>query len=131
MKKTSAKMKIYTTLFVFGTSIYYLLEMIYSGSAHPSTALCGGVSLPFIYFINSKFSEVSIVKKGIICSIFITSCELLCGFFVNIIYKLNVWDYSSYSWNFLGQICFAYSAVWFVLSLACLYLCRLLKKTLE
>ncbi len=131
MKKIYEKMKIYTILFIFGGALYCILELSYSGHTHFSMAICGGASLAFIYFINSRFREISIIKQAAICCIFITSSELLCGLIVNIVWGLDIWNYSALRWNFYGQICLVYSSLWFVLSLVSLYMCRVLKKYLE
>ena len=49
------------------------------------------------------------------CSV-ITVIEFISGFFLNIVYGLDVWDYHTLPFNLLGQICPLYSFLWFILS---------------
>ena len=53
------------------------------------------------------------------------------GFFVNILLAWNVWDYSDQAIHLFGQICPLYSALWFLLCIPCLYLCRAIRRLAE
>ena len=46
----------------------------------------------------------------------ITVTELITGLILNVWLGLNVWNYSGLPFNFMGQICLQFSALWFVLS---------------
>lgn len=127
----SSKLRIYTILFIFGGGAYCATELFWRGRTHWSMALCGGLCFCYIYLINSKLRKVNLIKQAAICSGFITIAELIFGFFVNILFNVNVWDYSKVYGNFMGQICIPFSFVWFLISFPCLYFCRLLKKCLE
>jgi len=89
--------------------------------------IAGGLSLCGIYGINKHFCKNNKVGKYALCSILITTIELLIGIIVNIIFKMNVWDYSSRKYNLFGQICPLYTFFWFVLSVPAVYLCDLIK----
>ena len=52
----------------------------------------------------------------------ITTLEFITGVIVNLILNLNVWDYSLEPYNLLGQVCLAYSNLWFLLSFLCIVL---------
>ncbi|WP_399324572.1 putative ABC transporter permease [Tissierella sp.] len=66
------------------------------------------------YYSTSKRSFL--IYQGISCLV-ITILELVFGLVLNIVLKLDVWDYSNLKFNFLGQICLKYSIFWFFLSL--------------
>ena len=51
-----------------------------------------------------------------ISTVIITVVELITGLIVNIGLKLDVWDYSKYPYNFMGQICVRYTIIWFLIS---------------
>ncbi len=131
MRNLYSKLKLYTILFIFGGAGYCVLELIWSGHTHPAMALCGGVSLIFVYLTNDKLRGSNIVKQAFICAVFITTCELICGFIVNTILEMELWNYSAFSFNFMGQICIRYSIYWFGISFVALYVCRFFKKCLE
>lgn len=121
----------YTVVFLFGGSLYCVMEMLWRGWTHPSMALCGGLCFAAIYLINDKLRGASFVKQLLISCIFITTMELVFGFFVNIIFELDIWDYSLLSYNLLGQICLPFSIIWFLLSIPALFICRVFKKCLD
>ncbi len=131
MKNISSKMKIYTILFIFGGALYCILEMLWSGHTHWCMSLCGGISLVFIYCTNAALRGAAIIKQAAICSVFITTCELICGFIVNILLGMALWDYAMFKYNFMGQICIRYSLYWFLISFFGIFICRIFKKYLE
>lgn len=57
-----------------------------------------------------------------ISAILITVLEFITGVIVNLWLQLDVWDYSTLPYNVLGQICLPYTAIWFFLSLVCIFL---------
>jgi len=126
-----SKLRLYTILFAFGGSAYCVTELLWRGRTHWSMALCGGICFCYIYAVNSKLRKASILKQALICSLFITTAELIFGFILNILFCANVWDYSRVFGNFMGQICIPFSFAWFAVSIPCLLFCRFLKKCLE
>ena len=131
MNKSVSKLKLYTILFLFGGSFYCLLELIWREKTHWSMAICGGICFLFLYILNDKLHGVSVLKLSFISCIFITAAELFFGFVLNIVFGLDVWDYSDVYLNFFGQICQFFSLVWFILSYFGLYLSSFIKKCLE
>ncbi|MEE1356647.1 MAG: hypothetical protein UHG68_03685 [Clostridia bacterium] len=125
------KLKIYTIMFLFGGACYCIAELLWRGRTHWTMALCGGLCFALIYLTNEKLRGANILKQAAICALFITMAELIFGFVVNIIFEMDVWDYSAVFANFLGQICLPFSILWFFVSFPCLYLCRVFKKCLE
>ncbi len=47
----------------------------------------------------------------------ISALEFVSGIILNIILKWDVWDYTNYKINLLGQICFPFSFIWCLLAL--------------
>lgn len=105
-------------LWSIGGIIYYLLETLFRGFSHWSMMIVGGICFVCIGEINEIISWTTpLWKQGIIGSIIITTIEFLSGCLLNIILKLNVWDYSNIPFNLLGQICLPFTILWFFLSI--------------
>ena len=109
-------MKIFL-LFVAGGIIFPCLELLWRRRTHVSMIFAGGISMLALYWIFLIFPALHIVFKSIISALFITVLELVIGIVVNLIMRLNVWDYSKLRFNLLGQICPLFTAIWFGLSL--------------
>ncbi len=107
----------YTFLFLAGGFAYGGVENLFRGYSHISMCIAGGICFILIGLQNEIFSwEMSLISQMVISSIIITFVELITGIIVNIWLKLNVWDYSTLPYNFLGQICLLYTNIWFLLS---------------
>lgn len=110
-------------IFLFGGLSYGLLEIIWRQHTHWSMIITGGVCFLIMYRIFSEHPDMNYMYKGIIGSLIITSIELLCGCIVNLWLKLDVWDYSRFHFNLLGQVCLLYSVLWGLLSIPVSVLC--------
>lgn len=120
--------KEYLTLFLIGGCLYVVIEIIYRGFSHISMFIVGGICFLLISSINDMFSfKLSLLSQMLIGSIIITSMELFSGIIINLLLKLNVWDYSYNRFNFLGQVCLQASITWFFLSLPAIYLGNFIK----
>lgn len=115
-KKNTPSFKV-PLLFLGGGVGYYLLEVIFRGHSHWSMAICGGLSLVGIYYINKKFRKRSYAFRAFWCSLLITAIEFIAGCIVNLWLGWNVWSYSSHYFNLFGQISLLFSCIWFFLSL--------------
>ena len=100
----------YVVLFLIGGATYFCIEMLWRGHSHWTMFIVGGINEWFDW-------EMPLWKQMLICSVGITAIEFLAGVAINLIFKLNVWDYSNQPFNILGQICLLYSFLWFLLSL--------------
>lgn len=118
-------------MFLFGGILYSLIEIAYRGRTHWSMTLTGGVVLVILYVINIKMQPTSILLRCLIGCIIITCIEFSVGYIVNIRLKLNVWDYGSQPFNLMGQICPAFSAVWFMLCIPADYICTYMRTVLN
>lgn len=63
-----------------------------------------------IEFISSKFN---LFFQSLLGACIITLIELVSGIILNVICKFNIWDYSNYPFNFMGQIALFRSVLWF------------------
>lgn len=80
--------------------------------------LLGGLCFIIIGALNEHLPwEMSIIKQSLIGSAIITGLEFIFGFILNIVLKLQVWDYSHLPLNILGQICLPFSLAWIGLSI--------------
>ncbi len=78
----------------------------------------------FIHILNGVIDKKTAFKapvkygmKLFAACAFITFVELAVGIVVNLVLKLDVWDYSELPGNFLGQICPYFSLLWLVISI--------------
>ena len=110
----------YIIAFVIGAVGYCLIEVLWRGYTHISMAFIGGLCFLLINIIGRRFSHHSVFLRAVLCCAVITGVEFVSGFFLNIVYGLEVWDYHTLPFNLLGQICPLYSFLWFVLSFVCL-----------
>ncbi len=63
-----------------------------------------------------KIRQLKMIFQALIGMIIITAVELITGIILNIILKLNLWDYSHEVGNILGQISIVHSFCWFIIS---------------
>jgi len=108
----------YLFLLTIGGSIYYLIEILYSGSSHPSMFLLGGWCFVVCGLINKRSVKTTpIYIKMLYCALAITYFEFIAGVGLNLYMGLGVWDYHELPLNFFGQICLPFSLVWYFLSM--------------
>ena len=113
-------------LFLAGSGLYPLLEVLWRGYSHASMALAGGVCLLLINAVCcEKMEKRSLPARCAIGSLIITVVEFLFGLLVNRVLHLHVWDYSALPLNIMGQICLPFSLIWFVLMIPASALCKL------
>lgn len=83
-----------------------------------------------IYAVNAHF-RISRRRKWLLAAAMITTVEFITGCIVNIRLGWNVWDYSSHPFNLMGQICPAFCALWYLLSIPAVWLCGRVKALTE
>lgn len=126
----------YLTLFFFGGTAYYAIELLWRGHSHPSMIACGGTCFVLLYllsFVGNSVKSSAVAPLlptlraafGALC---ITATELAFGVVLNLGLHLNIWDYSAMPLNFMGQICLTFSLLWFLLSLPTIKLCNVMEK---
>ncbi|MBE6711113.1 MAG: hypothetical protein J6C42_14200 [Clostridia bacterium] len=106
----------YVCVFLAGGVIYSLIELLWRGFTHWSMTLAGGVCVLLIHCFNQRMRKRSMALRcGVGCAV-ITAVEFAAGVLVNLVLGWNVWDYSAMYGNVLGQICPAFSCMWFLIS---------------
>ena len=60
--------------------------------------------------------EMPLVGQACICTVAITAVEFVAGLILNVWLGMGVWDYSHMTGNVMGQICPAFTFLWFFLS---------------
>lgn len=113
-------------LFLAGGAAYGLIEILWRGNTHWSMVLTGGACFLLIYTVSAV--NINFFAKCLICTFAITGIEFFVGCIVNIMLKLNVWDYSDLRFNFLGQVCLTYTFLWFLLSVPVMFFCNIVAK---
>lgn len=104
-------------LWLIGGCIYVLLEVMWRGYSHWTMFILGGVCFVSIGLINEIIEwDMSILLQMLIGCYIITALEFTTGCIVNIGLNWNVWDYSDYPLNFLGQISLRSSILWYFIS---------------
>ena len=113
----------YPFVFVIGGMGYGICELVWRGYTHPTMFLLGGVCFLCLYAGNKRFSSLSFAVRCICGGTVITSLELVTGSVVNILFGMNVWDYSDMPFNLYGQVCLGFFAAWVLLCIPALFLC--------
>lgn len=118
------QVKKYLVLLVIGGNIYYLLEILWRGYSHFTMFLLGGICFILIGLINEgpTRSNLPLIIQQTISSLIITTLELIFGLVFNVWLGLDIWDYSSLKYDFMGQISLSFSILWFFLSLPAIVL---------
>ncbi len=115
----------YFTLFSIGALLYMWIETWYKASygavTHWSMGLVGGICFILIGLIDNTY-EMPLYKQMFVGAIIITSCEFISGVIVNMWLGLNVWDYGSFKFNILGQVCLEFFFIWYFISLPAILL---------
>lgn len=124
MQKENKSVWIWLLVFVSGGGIYSLLEILWRGYTHWTMAVTGGVCMLLLNGVNRLCSRWALVFRCLTGSVIITSIEFVVGLIVNRAAGLSVWDYSDMPGNLLGQICPAFSAMWFLLCIPAFGICR-------
>ncbi|MDR1703248.1 MAG: putative ABC transporter permease [Clostridiales bacterium] len=105
------------TLWLWGGFIYYLIEVLWRGSSHPSMFIVGGLCFLLIGGINNFLPwEMGIARQSVIGGIVVTVVEFIGGLIINKWLGLNVWDYSDLPLNLLGQVSLPFTFAWMALA---------------
>lgn len=108
-------------VYFLGSFLYSVIEVLFRGYTHWSMALTGGACFLLFYIMNFTLN-VGLISKCFLASFIITSFEFVVGYFVNIVFKLNVWSYAGMPYNYLGQVCLLYSGIWFLFGIPMTFL---------
>lgn len=120
----------YPAVFTGGGLIYGMLELLFRGRTHWSMLIAGGVCSALIYAVNAHF-RIPLHRKWLLGGVMITTVEFIAGCIVNIRLGWQVWDYSAHPFHIMGQICPAFFALWYLLSIPAVWLCGKVRTLME
>lgn len=104
-------------LFIIGGTSYLGIEILYRGTSHWIMAVVGGLAFIMCGRQNKLIEWPSpLWKQSLIGGTLITVLEFVSGVIINLVLKWDVWNYSNYKLNFLGQICVPFSIIWCLLA---------------
>lgn len=111
-------------LWTWGGVVYFFLEVIWkTATGRPESISWTMLALAILLTAAVERCgyqlpwEVPLWLQAMACAIFVTVTEFFAGIILNLVLKLDVWDYSSLTGNIMGQICPQFFLVWFVLCL--------------
>ena len=101
-------------VFVLGGCAYGLMEILYRGHTHWTMLVTGGACALTLFYLREWLLAQPLVLGALAGAVIVTIYELSVGMIVNLKLGWQVWDYSAQPGNVLGQICPAFTAIWFV-----------------
>lgn len=99
-------------VFLIGGVAYSMIEILWRGNTHWTMVLLGGLCFLILYKLYGYLEKYSLLEKCVFGAIIITILEFSVGCVVNLLFQMNVWNYSSMPLNLFGQICILYSTLW-------------------
>ncbi len=121
----------YLVIFSVFSIVGWILEVIYrsifmkkfinpgfmSGCVVPIYGF-GAVILNLVCSMYEKLNfGYKLILIFILSTIFLSILELISGLFLHKVFKLRLWDYSSYKYNYKGFICLEFSLLWGISSI--------------
>lgn len=113
---------LHVLLGVIGGVTYMGIEILWRGHTHWSMGLLGGVCFVAIGLLDEIQDHPPLVLQMLEGAALVTALELITGLVVNRWLGWGVWDYSDMPLNLWGQVCLPFTAAWFVLSAAAVWL---------
>ena len=101
-------------VFLLGGGAYGLMEMLFRGHTHWTMLVTGGACVLTMFYLREWLLAQPLAVGALAGAVIITAYELSVGVIVNLKLGWQVWDYSAQPGNVLGQICPAFTAIWFV-----------------
>ena len=126
----SARAGRHIVFFLIGCTGYPLIEILWRGYTHISMMLAGGICSVILSSICERYLEASLLKKAFFSASAITAVEFMFGIVLNILLKMNVWDYTSQPLNILGQICPMFFLLWGILAFMLIPIVNILNKAM-
>ena len=102
--------------------VYYLIEGLWhigtnGGWANIVMAPIGGFCGVLVGIMNEnpRFARKKMILQALYGAAVLVVVEFISGFIMNIMLGLNIWDYSTMAFNFMGQISLFFVLLWFLL----------------
>lgn len=118
-------------VFLIGGVTYAMIEIMWRGNTHWTMVLLGGLCFLTLYKLFGYMSNYSLMEKCVLGAIVITALEFLVGCIVNLIFHMNVWNYSRMPLNLSGQICILYSTLWGFLCIPINFIANKIRKVAD
>ena len=118
-------------LFAFGGAAYTGLELLWRGHSHWTMTLTGGCVFVGLTELAEKLAGERVLMRAAAGGLCITTAELLVGLTVNRGFLREVWDYSAYRGNVMGQICPQFGLLWAGLSIPAMELGKKMKEKMK
>lgn len=125
------KLREYAAVYTIGSIGYSVIEILWRGFTHWTMAVAGGAGFLLLYLTELKMAGKALAQKCAVGCALLTSVELAAGCIVNLALRMNVWDYSGFRGNLLGQVCPLYSALWFLLCIPVMPLSHVVQRRLR
>ena len=100
-------------VFLLGAGAYGTMEVLFRGYTHWTMLITGGACVLTMYYMQDWILNLAVVLGALAGALVITFYEFFVGVLVNLKLGWQVWDYSALPGNILGQICPAFTAIWF------------------
>ena len=100
-------------VFLLGACAYGTMEILFRGYTHWTMLITGGACVLTMYYMRDWILNLPVVLGALAGALIITFYEFFVGVLVNLNLGWQVWDYSALPGNILGQICPAFTAIWF------------------
>ena len=117
-------------VYLLGAFGYGGIELLWRGHTHWTMLLLGGACFLAIYAV-TIWGRGPLWGKCLLCAGTVTVLEFCTGCLVNLYLGWNVWDYGGVPGNLLGQVCPLYAALWYLLSIPCAGLARVLHRSFD
>ena len=105
-------------VFSLGAAAYGMMEVLFRGYTHWTMVLTGGACVLTLYYLSGWLLSMPLLMAAAMGALIITCYEFSVGMVVNLRLGWDVWDYSALPGNVLGQICPAFTGIWFAICLA-------------
>ena len=114
-----------SSAFLLGGGVYAGLEILWRSYTHWTMFLTGGLCFSLLYALATQTS-LPMLTKCALGALIITTVEFFVGCLINLALGWNVWDYSHFRFNLLGQVCPLFTGLWFALSWPALRLAQMI-----
>lgn len=118
-------------VFLIGAVIYSISEIMFRGYTHWTMFFAGGICFAILYRFFTGRNTQSLWKNCLVGALIITGVEFLFGCLFNLVLGWQIWDYSNYPFDVLGQVCLPFSLLWFFLSAPVFWLAKVMEKRMS
>lgn len=117
----------YASAFTVGGVMYGAIETLFRGYTHPSMLVTGGICFAALYALD-KYGGLALPLRALVGALMITAAEFAAGCICNLWLGWDVWDYSHFRTNLLGQICLPFTLLWVLISIPAFGVASLLRR---